>query len=280
MRGVDLPNGWIQATIDELCDLNPKHNQELSDKTLVSFVPMAAVSDVLGTIIEPQDRTLGEVRKGYTHFADGDVIFAKIAPCMENGKAASVRGMTNGLACGTTEFYVFRSHGVINQDFLFHFIRQESYRKAAGAAMQSGVGQTRVPKEFVLNTELPVPPLTEQRRVVAKIEALQERSRRAREALTEVGPLLEQFRQSVLAAAFRGNLTADWRAAHPNVEPASKLLHRILTERRAVGNKPNWPNTRPKVKSPRRTGKTGTKNQSWYTILVCRNYRKDGFGPP
>ena len=99
-----------------------------------------------------------------------------------------------------------------------------------------------------------MPPLAEQRRIVAKIEALQERSRRAREALSEVGPLLEQFRQSVLAAAFRGDLTADWRAAHPNVEPASELLHRIRAERRrrweqaelakyeAKGQKPpkNW----------------------------------------
>jgi type I restriction enzyme S subunit len=180
---------------------------------------------VSGTITEPQVRTLGEVRKGYTHFADGDVISAKITPCMENGKSASVRGMTNGLACGTTEFYVFRSRGALDQDFLFQFIRQESYRKAARATMQSGVGQARVPKEFVLNTELPVPPLAEQRRIVAKIEAWQERSQRAREALSEVGPLLEQFRQSVLAAAFRGDLTADWRAAHPNVKPASELLH-------------------------------------------------------
>jgi type I restriction enzyme, S subunit len=97
--------------------------------------------------------------------------------------------------------------------------------------MQSGVGQARVPKEFVLNTELPVPPLAEQRRIVAKIEALQERSRRAREALAEAGPLLKQFRQSVLAAAFRGDLTADWRAAHPNVEPAGALLHRIRAKR-------------------------------------------------
>jgi type I restriction enzyme, S subunit len=229
---VDLPKGWIQATIGELCDLNPKHNGELSDETPVSFVPMAAVSDILGTITESQVRTLGEVRKGYTHFADGDVIFAKITPCMENGKAASVRGMTNGLACGTTEFYVFRSHGAIDQDFLFYFIRQESYRKAARAAMQSGVGQARVPKEFILNTELPLPPLAEQQRIVAKIEALQERSRRAREALSEVGPLLEQFRQSVLATAFRGDLTADWRATHPDVEPASELLQRIRTKRR------------------------------------------------
>ena len=82
-------------------------------------------------------------------------------------------------------------------------------------------------KNFVLS----IAPLAEQRRIVAKIEVLQERSRRAREALAEVGPLLEQFRQSVLAAAFRGDLTADWRTAHPDVEPASELLHRILTER-------------------------------------------------
>jgi type I restriction enzyme, S subunit len=120
----------------------------------------------------------------------------------------------------------------IDQDFLFHFIRQESYRRAARATMQSGVGQARVPKEFVLKTELLVPPLTEQRRIVAKIEALQERSRRAREALAEVGPLLEKFRQSVLNAAILGDLTADWRDAHPNVEPASELLYRIRAERR------------------------------------------------
>lgn len=77
-----------------------------------------------------------------------------------------------------------------------------------------------------------LPPLAEQRRIVGKIEALQERSRNAREALAEVGPLLEQFRQSLLAAAFRGDLTADWRAANPNTEPATELLARIRQERR------------------------------------------------
>jgi type I restriction enzyme S subunit len=101
---------------------------------------------------------------------------------------------------------------------------------------------------------VPLPPLTEQQRIAAKIEALRERSRRAREALSEVGPLLEQFRQSVLVAAFQGDLTTDWRAAHPNVEPASELLCRIRAERRhrweqtalakyeAKGQKPpkNW----------------------------------------
>jgi type I restriction enzyme, S subunit len=80
--------------------------------------------------------------------------------------------------------------------------------------------------------ELPLPPLNEQRRIVAKLEALQSRSRRAREALDAVPPLLEKLRQSILAAAFRGDLTKDWRAQNPNPEPASALLARIRTERR------------------------------------------------
>ena len=78
----------------------------------------------------------------------------------------------------------------------------------------------------------PLPPLNEQRRIVAKLEALLARSRKAREALDAVPALLERFRQSVLAAAFRGDLTADWRAQNPDVEPASKLLERIRAERR------------------------------------------------
>lgn len=102
--------------------------------------------------------------------------------------------------------------------------------------------------------EITLPPLAEQRRIVAKIESLQERSARAREALADVGPLLEQFRQSVLRAAFSGQLTADWREQNPDVEPASELLTHIRTERRqrweqselakygAKGKKPpkNW----------------------------------------
>ncbi|EGB13770.1 restriction modification system DNA specificity domain-containing protein [Pseudodesulfovibrio mercurii] len=87
--------------------------------------------------------------------------------------------------------------------------------------------------KFLKATEFPVPPLNEQRRIADKIDALQAKSRRAREALETVGPLLEKFRQSVLAAAFRGDLTAEWREQHPDVEPAEKLLERIRVERRA-----------------------------------------------
>jgi restriction endonuclease S subunit len=89
-----------------------------------------------------------------------------------------------------------------------------------------------VDKEHAARLSVRVPPLGEQRRIVAKLEALQARSRRAREALDAVPPLLEKLRQSILAAAFRGDLTKDWRAKNKDVEPASKLLERIRAERR------------------------------------------------
>src|SRR2546430_291797 len=111
-----------------------------------------------------------------------------------------------------------------------HFLCSQGYFRHH---CKKHVNQASIATDFLSRcVPVRIPPAAEQRRIVAKIEALQEQSRRAREALAEVGPLLEQFRQSVLAAAFRGDLTADWRAAHPNVEPASDLLHRIHAERR------------------------------------------------
>ena len=87
-------------------------------------------------------------------------------------------------------------------------------------------------RNIVHDSNIALPPVNEQRRIVEKIEALTDRSRKARAALDQIPALLDQFRQSVLAAAFRGDLTADWRAQNPNVEPAEALLERIRVERR------------------------------------------------
>lgn len=111
-----------------------------------------------------------------------------------------------------------------------HFLCSQGYFRHH---CKKHVNQASIATDFLSRcVPVRIPPAAEQRRIVAKIEALQERSRRAREALAEVGLLLEQFRQSVLAAAFRGDLTADWRADHRHVEPASALLQRIRAERR------------------------------------------------
>lgn len=96
----------------------------------------------------------------------------------------------------------------------------------------SGTTRLKLTQGAMVRVPFLVPPLDEQRRIVAKLEALQARSRRAREALDAVPPLFEKLRQSILAAAFRGDLTKDWRAKHPDVEPASELLKRIRAERR------------------------------------------------
>ena len=95
-----------------------------------------------------------------------------------------------------------------------------------------GIGVQNISARDIGNTRILVPPAKEQRRIVTKLEALQQRTRRARTALDAIPPLLEEFRQSVLTSAFRGDLTADWRAQNPDVEPASVLLERIRQERR------------------------------------------------
>ncbi|GFM33720.1 restriction endonuclease subunit S [Desulfovibrio subterraneus] len=227
----NIPNGWAWASIEQVSQLNPKHPKAIEDNTEISFVPMASISDITGEIVASEIRTLGSVRKGYTHFCDGDVLFAKITPCMENGKSAVASGMRNGMACGSTEFFVFRPEGIV-PEFLHRFLRQHSFRKEAEYQMTGAVGQQRVPRSYLESYKLPLPPLNEQRRIADKIDALQAKSRRTREALETVKPLLEKFRQSVLAAAFRGDLTAEWRKQNPNMEPASRLLERIRAERR------------------------------------------------
>jgi len=105
--------------------------------------------------------------------------------------------------------------------------------------------------KFLASSSVPLPPLPEQRRIVAKIEELTAHSRRAREALEAIPPLLEKLRQSILAAAFSGRLTADWRAQHPDVEPASKLLERIRTERRRRWEESELAKLRAKNKEPK-----------------------------
>lgn len=123
-------------------------------------------------------------------------------------------------------------HPNISTDFLMHWLNSPSARRIAEDNCH-GIGRLRINMGNIRALPIAISPAKEQRRIVAKIDALQARSRRAREALEALPALLDRFRQSVLAAAFRGDLTAQWRAEHPEVEPASVLLQRIRAERKA-----------------------------------------------
>lgn len=230
----ELPRGWVEATLEDLCEFNPKHDPETDRATTVSFIPMPAVDDETGAIVDRSAiRPLSEVWKGYTHFANADVIFAKITPCMENGKIAVARDLENGMACGSTEFHVLRSKGAVEPDFVWRFLRQRSYRQVAERSMTGAVGQRRVPKPFLEGTVLPLPPLAEQKRIVAKLDALNAKSARARTELARIETLVSRYKQAVLSKAFSGELTREWRG-RGNPKTVADIADRIAEERAAM----------------------------------------------
>jgi type I restriction enzyme, S subunit len=106
------------------------------------------------------------VAKGFTAFREGDVLFAKITPCMENGKVAIATGLTNGLGRGSTEFFVIRTNGEVLSEYVFHFLRRDDFRQEAKRNFTGTAGQQRVPRAFMENARIPLPPLEEQRRIV------------------------------------------------------------------------------------------------------------------
>lgn len=203
---------WESTTIGEIAEINPRLNiAHIDDDTLASFVPMKCVEAKSGRCVPTENKKVGEVKKGYTPMQDGDVIMAKVTPCMENGKAAVMQGLTNGIGFGSTEFYVLRPSERILSKFLFYFIIQESFRSEAERHMTGAVGLRRVPRVFIENHTIPLPPLPEQRRIVARIEELFSRLDAGLAALHQAKAQLKRYRQSVLTAAVTGELTKQWR---------------------------------------------------------------------
>lgn len=194
-----LPDGWAWERLGQLAKINPRLSEkDIPDDRRVSFVPMKRVEELTGKVDLSETRTYGEVKKGFTSFEDGDVIFAKITPCMENGKIAVVEGLENGIGCGSTEFHVFRCSEALNNRYLFHFLTQAAFRKEAEANMTGAVGQRRVPKNFLEEKLIPLPPLPEQTRLVARLETLLGEVDAATARLHEAQQRLKTYRQAVL----------------------------------------------------------------------------------
>lgn len=147
-----------------VADINPRRVPTvLNDMDEVSFVPMSAVSEVTGTIEAAVARPFGEVKKGYTCFSDGDILFAKVSPCMQNGKHAIARDLVNGVGFGSTEFHVIRPGPRVLAEWIHYFLRRQDTLQAAMTTFNGAVGLQRVPPDFLESLELPVPPLDIQR---------------------------------------------------------------------------------------------------------------------
>ena len=182
---------------------------------------MAAVDEVTGEVVRPEKRTLGEVRtKSYRTFSPGDVIFAKITPCMENGKSAVVPRTLSDLGFGSTEFHVLRPNTGVNPRFIWHYVRQKVFRQVAEEHMTGSVGQLRVPADFLKTFPIMLPPEAIQIEIVRALDSATSSAMSAVDHLHGTRRTIEQLRQSVLAAACSGRLTSDWREANPRIPVA------------------------------------------------------------
>lgn len=228
-----LPEGWVIASLPEIAAINPATARLTGDDaTPVNFVPMRAVEPEGGGLANPEVRPYGEVKKGYTSFLSGDVIMAKITPCMENGKTTAVPDLPGKLCFGSTEFHVIRAEDGVQPKWISNFLLQHEVRRVAQRQMTGGVGQMRVPASFLQGLQIPVAPIAEQQRISDALDELLSDLDAGVEALQRAQAKLALYRASVLKAAVQGDLTAEWRKQHPDAEPASVLLQRILVERR------------------------------------------------
>jgi type I restriction enzyme S subunit len=198
-----LPDGWKWVKLDEVCIINPRRPRILREPNKpTTFIPMSAVYDETGTITAAEVRPFKQVSKGYTYFEENDILFAKITPCMENGKAAIARGLIERIGFGSTEFHVLRPKPIVLPEWVWLFVRRERFREDAKKFFRGGVGQQRVPQEFLEQYLIPLPPLEEQKRIVARIEELRTRIKEAKKLRQESKEKTELLWQSALAETF------------------------------------------------------------------------------
>jgi hypothetical protein len=154
-----LPEGWTWQKFEEIAQINPRRPAiERSDDAATSFVPMEAVDEYSGTIAVENIRKFQKVGRGYTYFENGDVIFAKITPCMQNGKHAVVADLIDGIGFGSTEFHVIRALDGIVPEWIHLFLRWNATLAEAKRSFTGAVGQQRVPTSFLENLQIPIPP--------------------------------------------------------------------------------------------------------------------------
>lgn len=212
MSGKSLPHGWHFVPLATVADINPRRpaGRVRGDHEPTTFVPMAAVDERQGVIAAAETKPYAAVKKGYTYFAEGDVLFAKITPCMQNGKHAIAEGLIDGIGFGTTEFHVIRPGANLASEWAHFYLRQPKVLRAATAHFTGAVGQQRVPPGFLSTLRIPLPPLAEQKRIAGILKeqlAAVERARAAAQAQLEAAKALPA---AYLREVFSADAMQDW----------------------------------------------------------------------
>lgn len=219
---------WKKTILKDVCKINPKKidTNGLPDDLEVSFFPMASLSEIYGEIMDPQTKPLKDVKTGFTNFSEGDVVFAKITPCMENGKSAIIGKLVNRIGYGTTEFYVLRCHENLYNRYLYHMVRDASFRSKAKSVMSGAVGQQRVPKSFMENYPLNLPSFPEQIEIVRILDKFLAKEQQSQEMTEAVLEQIDLIKKTILDHAFRGELGTN----DPREESSVELLKQSFSE--------------------------------------------------
>jgi len=167
----ELPENWCWGRLGDVCRINPRNY--LEGGLEVAFIPMNLIRDNAQNKHEQEIRKWSKIKSGFTHFAEEDVVFAKITPCFQNRKSAILKNLKNKYGAGTTELYVIRSYNkLILPEFLFLLVNTKSFIDDGVATYKGTAGQQRIKRDFVENYIIGLPPLSEQRRIVEKVDAL------------------------------------------------------------------------------------------------------------
>ena len=185
-----IPADWKVVRVGEVAKVNPRRPRlEVKDSTQITFLPMAAIAENCAGILSRPHRAYREISRGYTYFEENDVLFAKITPCLQNGKHALATGLTRGFGFGTTEFHVIRAGSLIKPTHLFHVLTRPINIDRCKNQFRGTAGQQRVHPETLRSLPIPLPPLLEQRAiatVLASIDNAIETSQRRKDALNQL----------------------------------------------------------------------------------------------
>ena len=204
----EVPANWKWVRLSDLYLINPKNN---ADSELdVAFVPMEMINAGMNSQFTFTTQKWGKIKKGHTHFRDGDVAFAKISPCFENRKSMIINDLPNGIGAGTTELIVLRNTKIL-QTYTYWIVNSENFIQGGRQTYSGTVGQQRISMDYVKDYFVPLAPLSEQHRIVARIESLFSKLDEAKEKAQSVLDGFENRRAAILHKAFTGELTKKWR---------------------------------------------------------------------
>jgi restriction endonuclease S subunit len=204
----ELPEGWRWASLSALCTINPRRPRlDRAPATPTSFVSMNAIDEAMGAICKIELRQYSEVARGYTYFEEGDVLFAKITPCMQNGKCAIAQGLADSIGFGSTEFHVLRPGPQVTSEWVHRYLRRRAFRAQAEKHFRGAVGQQRVPETFLKAAKIPTPPSKAiESRVIRRIDAVAAEVAEGNATIEAGLQQLAVAERSALDRAFRGEL--------------------------------------------------------------------------